>query len=88
MITDLDDWMMLSNISFKSAEQSLYRFIEKDCQVLLLSHDDGNLDASEDCWIQGKELIWSASVRFPKKLITEFEAFMVQTIAEMHLNDD
>ena len=85
---DLTDWMMLSDISFKSAEQAFYRFIEEHCEVLLLSSDDCQLDENDEYWIEGEELIWSASVRFPKGMISTFEEVVVTTIAGMPVNDD
>jgi hypothetical protein len=84
---ELADWLLLSEVSFKSEEQSLYRFIEENCEVLLLSMDDGDVD-DDDLWIEGEELIWSASVRFPKKLISTFEAIVVETILEMPVDED
>lgn len=85
---DLTDWMMLSDISFKAAEQAFYRFIEEHCEVLLLSRDDGQPDENDEYWIEGEELIWSASVRFPKKLILQFEAIVVSTLASMPTDED
>ena len=76
---DVTDWMRLSDISFKSAEQAFYRFIEEHCEVLLLSSGDGQIDENDEFWIEGEELIWSASVRFPKGMISTFEEVVVTT---------
>jgi hypothetical protein len=85
---ELTDWMMLSDISFKSKEQTLYRFIEDQCEVLLCSRDNGHPDANDEYWIEGEDLIWAASVRFPKGKISAFERLIVATIAEMPTDED
>jgi len=70
---DLSDWLKISEISFRSESQSLYHFIQDECEVLLTSCDDGYSDEYEDFWHIGDNLIWSASVRFNKNLINKFE---------------
>jgi hypothetical protein len=70
---DLESWMYITNVAYNSDNYELFQFIEEICQVLLLSSDDGNMDENDEYWIPGKNLIWSASVRFPKELLSEFE---------------
>jgi hypothetical protein len=81
----LTDWMWMSEISFQTDSKALYRFIEEECKVLLLSSDDGHLDENDDCWIEGDELIWSASVRFKKSLLPKFEEIIRATFLELPL---
>lgn len=80
---ELTDWMFISEISFKSESQELYRFIEEQCEVLLLSRDDGHLDENDEYWIEGDELIWSASVRFSKELLPDFEKLVRAAFSEL-----
>lgn len=80
---ELSDWMFLTEISFASETQELYQFIEEQCKVLLLSQDNGHLDENEEHWIEGDELIWSASVRFSNALISDFEKIVRATFAEL-----
>ncbi len=81
---ELSDWISISEMSFKSPSQDLYRFIEEKCKVLLLSTDDGEPDENDEYWIEGDNLIWSASVRFSKNLLPTFEALVRSTFAESH----
>ena len=76
----LSDWMKISEIAFRTKSQDLYRFIEAKCDVVLLSQDDGHPDENDEYWIQGDNLIWSASVRFPKKLLPAFEKLIRATL--------
>ena len=78
---DLADWIEITEIAFLSESQDLYQFIEDECDVRLLSMDDGHPDEEDVYWIEGENLIWSASVRFPKKLLPTFEALVRITIA-------
>jgi hypothetical protein len=78
----LSDWLQLSEISFQSETKSLVQFIEDECEVLLLSCDDGCPDKNDEYWITGENLIWSASVRFNKKLIPDFEEIIRNTIED------
>jgi hypothetical protein len=79
---DLSDWLELSEISFRSESQSLYQFIEDECEVLLLSCDDGCHDEHTKYWHYGDNLIWSALVRFNKKLIPDFEEIIRDTLED------
>ncbi len=81
---DLDDWIAMSEISFRSESQDLYRFIEEECDVKLHSSDDGHPDESDEEWIEGDDLIWTASVRFPKERLRAFEKLIRATFAEIH----
>ena len=76
------DWIEVSEISFHSESQDLYRFIEDECNVIMLSSDDGYPDVNDEYWIEGDNLIWSASVRFPKELLPTFEEHIRATIVE------
>lgn len=82
---DLADWLEMSEISFRSESQSLYQFIEDECEVLLLSTDDGDMDENDEYWLPGENLIWSASVRFHKKLIPVFEEIIRATLTDSRL---
>lgn len=72
----LEDWMAIVESAFSEGSRDLYEFIEEECQVLLLNSDDGHLDENDEYWIEGENLVWSASVRFAKKLIPKFEALV------------
>jgi hypothetical protein len=78
----LFDWMELVDIAFKSENRDLYEFIQEACDVVLLSCDDGHPDENDEYWIEGKEQIWSASVRFPKEHLETFELFMRETLGD------
>ena len=68
---DLADWQKLVSRAFH-IDKELYHWVEENCKVNLLSDDDGMLDPEdEDQWIEGDYLIWSASVRFPRKLLDQ-----------------
>ena len=69
-------WMEITTTAFNSEVRSLYDFIEEECEVLLLSTDDGQPDETDEYWIDGENLIWSASVRFPKEYLTNFEGLL------------
>ena len=77
----LGDWIDLADIAFQSDSQELYRFIEENCEVILHSMDDGEPDENDEYWIEGENLIWSASVRFPNKLLPAFEKLVRATLA-------
>lgn len=85
---ELSDWLEISEISFRSSTQELYRFIVEQCEVLLLSDDDGEPDGNDEYWLEGTDLIWSASVRFPKKLLPAFETLIRSTFAELPMKLD
>ena len=68
----LFDWLDLVDIAFKSESRDLYDFIQEECDVRLLSCDDGHPDKNDEYWIEGDEQIWSASVRFPKEYLKKF----------------
>ncbi len=80
---ELSDWIFMSEMSFRSESQALYGFIQEHCKVILLSSDNGQPDENDEYWIDGDELIWSASVRFPKELIPEFEKLVRETFTEL-----
>jgi hypothetical protein len=82
---DLGDWLEMSEISFRSESQSLYQFIEDECEVLLLSSDDGYMDENDEYWLPGENQMWSASVRFHKKLIPDFEKIIRSTLTDSRL---
>lgn len=70
---ELEDWMFINEIAFRSEPRDLYAFIEEQCEVELRSQDDGEPDENDEYWIEGEHLIWGASVRFPKELLDDFE---------------
>ena len=78
----LFDWMNLEEIAFKSENRDLYDFIQEACEVLVLSCDDGHPDENDECWVEGDELIWSASVRFPKEYLGEFEKLIREILGD------
>ena len=68
---DLADWEWLVNRAYL-VDRELYYFIEEHCDVKLLCTDNGFPDPEDgDNWIDGSRLIWSASVRFPRKLLDQ-----------------
>ena len=69
----LGDWLFINEVAFRSESRDLYEFIEEQSEVKLLSSDDGYPDEDDEYWIEGEDLIWSASVRFPKELLEVFE---------------
>ena len=78
----LGSWLEITEMAFRTQSQELYRFIEDACKVLLLSTDDGMLDENDEYWIEGENLIWSASVRFSKELLPDFEALVKSTLID------
>ena len=84
----LADWIEISEIAFRSVPQDLYLFIEEECDVKLQSCDDGQPDENDEYWIDGDNLIWTASVRFPKELLPTFESVIKATLVEPILNWD
>jgi hypothetical protein len=70
---ELEDWMTINEIAFLSESREFIEFIEEVCEVKLLTFDDGHLDENDELYIEGENLIWSASVRFPKELLEDFE---------------
>jgi hypothetical protein len=79
---DLEDWLKISEISFRSESQRLYQFIDAECEVLLLMCNDGCHDENVEYWHSGDNLIWSVSVRFQNKLIPDFEEVIRTTLTE------
>jgi hypothetical protein len=82
---DLNDWLKISEISFQTESQSLYNFIQDECEVLLTSCDDGYYEDYDDIRHFGDNLIWSASVRFNKKFIPEFEEIIRATLEDSNI---
>jgi len=78
----LFDWMELEEIAFKSETRELYDFIQEECEVLLLSRDDGHPDDDDEYWIEGEDLIWTASVRFPKEYLNTFEQYLREALGD------
>lgn len=76
----LEDWILITEIAFLGESRDLHEFIEEQCEVLLLSCDDGEPDENDEYWIEGENLIWSASVRFPKEYLEVFEDEIRNTI--------
>lgn len=73
----LEDWMAICETAFRSEQRELHEFIQDACLVELLFTDDGHPDDDDDeYWIEGENLIWSASVRFPKELLPDFESMI------------
>lgn len=77
---DLSSWMVIVETAFQGGAKELVQFIEEECQVDLLFFDDGEPDENDEFWIEGENLVWSASVRFPKKKINQFEALLRVTL--------
>jgi hypothetical protein len=50
---DLEDWLKISEISFRSESQRLYQFIDENCEVILLMCNDGchdeNVEFNMEC---------------------------------------
>jgi len=79
---ELNSWIYISTIAYKNKSLELFHFIEEACHVLLLSTDDGELDENDEYWISGENLIWSASVRFHKELLPDFEELIRNVLDE------
>jgi len=73
---DLESWIYIKTLAYKTKQYELTHFIDEICQIDLLSCDDGCSDENDEYWIPGEDLIWSASVRFPKEFLPEFEALI------------
>lgn len=68
---DLSDWQKLVSRAFHT-DKDLYYWIEEFCRVELLCTDDGMPDPEDDDqWLEGDYLIWTASVRFPRKMLEQ-----------------
>ena len=83
---ELDCWIELYEIVFRHGRE-LYEYIIEKCEVTLLAQDDGRLDQENKYWIEGDNLIWSASVRFPKEEINLFEDLVRDAIASWCVED-
>ena len=70
---ELEDWKTINEIAFLSESREFVEFIEGVCEVKLLSFDDGHPEENDEYWIEGENLIWGVSVRFPKELLEDFE---------------
>lgn len=81
---ELSDWIEITEMAFRIESRDLYQFIEEECQVLLLSTDDGQPDENDEYWLEGENLIWTASVRFRKELLPKFEALVRSAFAEFN----
>ncbi len=79
----MEDWIAITEIAFRSKMRDLYDFIETECDVLLLSSDDGQPDDNDEYWIEGENLIWSASVRFGKENLELFEKLIRAVLEEI-----
>jgi len=78
----LFDWLIITENAYKQRRtNNFYYFSEDECEVKLLSGDDGQLDEANNEWIEGDNVIWSASVRFPRTLLSEFEA-LIRTVID------
>ena len=82
----LDDWMVINEIAFRSEARELREFIEEECEVLLLSREDGYLDENDEYYIESDALIWTASVRFPKEYLLEFEQYMRAAVEALNVD--
>ena len=72
--------MRVTTAAFHSKARDLYNFIEDECQIFLLVTDDGQPDENEEDLLEGDELIWAASVTFPKERLVEFEGLLRETL--------
>ncbi len=70
---ELEDWKFINEIAFLGEFRELIEFIDDVCEVKLLTFDDGHPDENDEYWVEGENLIWSASLRFPKELLEDFE---------------
>ena len=61
---------------FHGRSYELREFIEGACEVKLHFQDDGFPDENDEFWIEGGSLIWTASVRFPKECLKDFEQML------------
>jgi len=79
---DLGSWVYITTLAYDNKSHDLYNFMEEVCHVLLLSSDDGQPDENDEYWIPGENLIWSASVRFHKELLPDFELLIGKLLGE------
>jgi hypothetical protein len=75
---DASDWQRIVTRSFY-VDRELYEFIEEFVTVQLLHTDTGYPDPESDDWIEGDDLFWTASIRFPSRLIGTAERLFVPT---------
>ena len=85
---ELDDWRIITDIAFRTEDRELYDYIVESCEVLLLSSEDGYLDENDEYYLASEELIWSASVRFPKEDLPYFEELIRNTIIFSNEEDE
>jgi len=85
---DLEDWIFINEVAFRTEPRDLYEFIDEECEVLLLRHDDGQPDEKGEYWIEGENLDWSASVRFHKELLADFEALIRATLTDLNPEEE
>lgn len=72
----LYDWLEIIEAAYtqhRTNNHEFYYFAEENCDVRLHAQDDGCLDEDKDEWIEGEELIWNASVRFPGEFLEQFD---------------
>jgi hypothetical protein len=74
--------MGISSMAFHSKSYDLREFIEEGCHAELLFHDDGYPDENDEYWIRGDNILWNASVRFPKEYLPEFEGLLRKTLGD------
>lgn len=77
----LDAWMGITSMAFHGNSHELFEFMNLACQVDLLSFDDSYIDENDEYW-EENNLLWTASVRFDREHLTNFEALLRETLGE------
>lgn len=78
---ELGSWIELVRQAY-AWSSDLEQFIDEECELNLLSCDDGYPDENGEYWIQGDQLIWSASVRFDRKQLKCFQRIVQDVLTQ------
>ena len=75
----LDAWMGITSMAFNGNSRELFEFINFACNVDLRPFDDAYIDEDDEIW-GGDNLLWTASVRFNREYLAEFEQLLQETL--------
>jgi len=85
------DWFKIIQVAYKlnlSHEHELYYFAQENCNVNLHANDDGYLDEANDEWVEGNEIMWTASIRFPAPLLSKFEELIRNVVSHKEFSTE
>jgi len=85
------DWFKIIQVAYKlnlSHEHELYYFAQENCNVNLHANDDGYLDEANDEWVEGNEIMWTASIRFPAPLLSKFEEVIRNVVSHKEFSTE